>query len=221
MYNYLQMKGRRIMEYFEIVDVLAREVMTASGSPTVEVEVTLDDGTVGRASVPADMKHAAEPGIAVENVNIELAEALTAMNALEQPALDRLMLEIDGTADASRLGSNAVMACSIACAKAAAISAGLSLYGYIGGINAKRIPELEEEPDGALCLTGFATLTQYLDAVDGLRRRGAQVILRAGEDESLDSVIADVAVAVNADALFTSCTAVCNELMRIQGALEE
>lgn len=208
------------MEYFEIVDVLAREVMTASGSPTVEVEVTLDDGTVGRASVPADMKNSAEPGIAVENVNIELAEALIAMNALEQPALDRLMLEIDGNPDASRLGANAVMACSIACAKAAAVSAGLSLYGYIGGINAKRIPELEEEPDGAVFLSDFATLTEYLDAVEE-RRRGGQVILCAGEDESLDPVIADIAVAVNADALFTACTSVCNELMRIQEALEE
>lgn len=209
------------MEYFEIVDVLAREVLTASGSPTVEAEVTLDDGTVGRASVPADMLHAAEPGIAVENVNIELAEALTAMNALDQAAVDRLMLEIDGTADASRLGANAVMACSIACAKAAALSSGLSLYGYIGGINAKRIPELEEEPGSSLYMTAYATLTQYLDAIADLRRTGRQVSLCAGEDESLDSVIADVAVAVNADALCTSCTAVCNELTRIQEALEE
>lgn len=221
MYNYLRMKGRKIMEFFEIVDVLARKVMTASGSATVEVEVTLDDGTIGRASVPADMEHSAEPGIAVENVNIELAEALMAMNALEQPAIDRLLLEIDGTADASRLGANALMACSIACAKAAALSSGLSLYSYIGGINAKRIPELEENPDGLLCLTAYATLTQYLDAVEEQRRSGGQVILSAGEDESLDSVIADIAVAVNADALFTSCTAVCNELTRIQEALEE
>ena len=84
-------------QYFEIVDVTAREVVGLKYEPTVEVEITLDDETVGRASVPAGMKNAREISIAVDNVNMEISEALVAMNALDQASIDRLLLEIDGT----------------------------------------------------------------------------------------------------------------------------
>ena len=102
-------------QYFEIVDVTAREVVGLKF-----VEITLDDETVGRASVPSGMKNAREVSIAVDNVNMEISEAILAMNALDQPSIDRLLLEIDGTDNASRLGANALMAVSLACAKALA-----------------------------------------------------------------------------------------------------
>ena len=101
-------------QYFEIVDVTAREVVGLKYEPTVEVEITLDDETVGRASVPAGMKNAREISIAVDNVNMEISEALVAMNALDQASIDRLLLEIDGTENTSRLGANALMAVSLA-----------------------------------------------------------------------------------------------------------
>ena len=164
------------MEYFEIVDVLARKVLTVSGNPTVEVEITLDDGSVGRASVPGDMKNSAPVEIAVENVNIELAEALMAMNAIEQKSVDRLMLEIDGSENASRLGANAIMACSLACAKAAAFSSGLTLYNYIGGVGAGSIPELCEDID-SLALCNYATLSQYIEAASREHADGKNVTL--------------------------------------------
>ena len=107
-------------QYFEIVDVTARQVADLQFGSTVEVEITLDDETVGRASVPSGMKHAKEVPIAVDNVNLEISEALLAMNALDQPSIDRMLLELDGSDSASRLGSNAVLAVSLACAKAAA-----------------------------------------------------------------------------------------------------
>ena len=205
-------------QYFEIVDVTAREVVGLKYEPTVEVEITLDDETVGRASVPAGMKNAREISIAVDNVNMEISEALVAMNALDQASIDRLLLEIDGTENTSRLGANALMAVSLACAKAAAISSGLSLYNYIGGVNAKMIPNLMEEGE-AICLTDYATLTQYLNAAALERKKGKKLILSAGSGEGEDPVMADLAVALNAEGLVTSSPAVYNELMRIEEEL--
>ncbi|MGI5936951.1 MAG: phosphopyruvate hydratase [Oscillospiraceae bacterium] len=142
---------------FEIVDVLAREILDSRGNPTVEVEVTLEDGTVGRAAVPSGastgMYEACElrdgdgsrylgKGVlkAVENVNTEIAEALVGYNALDQASIDKLLIELDGTENKSRLGANAILGVSLACAKAAAAATGNSLYNYIGGVNAKTLP---------------------------------------------------------------------------------
>ncbi len=142
---------------FEIVDVMAREILDSRGNPTVEVEVTLDDGTVGRAAVPSgastgiyeacelrdgDKGRYLGKGVlkAVENVNGEIAEALCGLNALDQPGIDRLLCALDGTPNKTRLGANAILGVSMACAKAAAISSGNSLYNYIGGVNAKTLP---------------------------------------------------------------------------------
>ena len=141
----------------EIVDVVAREILDSRGNPTVEVEVTLDDGVVGRAAVPSgastgiyeacelrdgDKSRYLGKGVekAVTNVNTEIADALIGMNVLDQVAIDKLMIELDGTPNKSRLGANAILGASMACAKAAAESLGTSLYNYIGGINAKTLP---------------------------------------------------------------------------------
>ena len=144
-------------QYFEIVDVMAREILDSRGNPTVEVEVTLDDGTVGRAAVPsgastgmyeacelrdADKSRYGGKGVrmAVENVNGEIAEALLGLNVLDQTSIDKMLIEIDGTPNKTRLGANAILGASLACAKAAAAATGVSLYNYIGGVNAKVLP---------------------------------------------------------------------------------
>ena len=144
-------------QIIEIVDVLGREILDSRGNPTVEVEVYLDDGTVGRASVPSgastgvyeacelrdgDKSRYLGKGVlkAVENVNTEIADCLVGMNVLDQVAIDKAMIELDGTPNKSRLGANAILGASLACAKAAAESLGVSLYNYIGGVNAKALP---------------------------------------------------------------------------------
>ena len=144
-------------QIIEIVDVLGREILDSRGNPTVEVEVYLEDGTVGRASVPSgastgvheacelrdgDKERYLGKGVlnAVENVNNEIAECLVGMNVLDQTAIDKAMIELDGTPNKSRLGANAILGASLACAKAAAESLGTSLYNYIGGVNAKQLP---------------------------------------------------------------------------------
>ena len=144
-------------QYLEIVDVLAREILDSRGNPTVEVEVTLDDGTVGRAAVPSGASTGAFEACelrdgdksrylgkgtlqAVENVNTEICEALIGLNVLDQPEIDRLLIELDGTPNKSRLGANAILGVSLACAKAAAEATGVGLYNYIGGANAKVLP---------------------------------------------------------------------------------
>ena len=144
-------------QMIEIVDVLGREVLDSRGNPTVEVEVYLEDGSMGRAAVPSG----ASTGIyeacelrdgdksrylgkgcetAVKNVNTEIAECLIGMNVLDQVAIDKAMIELDGTPNKTRLGANAILGASMACAKAAAESLGVSLYNYIGGTNAKQLP---------------------------------------------------------------------------------
>jgi enolase len=205
-------------QYFEIVDVTAREVVGLKFEPTVEVEITLDDETVGRASVPSGMKNAREVSIAVDNVNMEISEAILAMNALDQPSIDRLLLEIDGTDNASRLGANALMAVSLACAKAAAESSGLSLYNYIGGVNAKMIPDMTDAGE-ALCLSDFPTLTQFLNAAATEKKDRKKLVISAGDGEAEDSVLADLGVALNAEGIVSSSPAVYNELMRIEEEL--
>ena len=118
-------------QYFEIVDVMAREILDSRGNPTVEVEVTLDDGTVGRAAVPSgastgmyeacelrdgDKSRYGGKGVskAVENVNGEIAEAMVGLNVLDQPGIDKMLIEIDGTPNKSRLGANAILGVSLA-----------------------------------------------------------------------------------------------------------
>ena len=141
----------------QINKIHGREILDSRGNPTVEVEVYLADGSVGRASVPSGASTGiyeacelrdGDPGRylgkgvsnAVHNVNTEIAEALLGANALDQAAIDWTLIELDGTPNKSRLGANAILGVSLACAKAAAASLGLSLYRYIGGSNAKVLP---------------------------------------------------------------------------------
>ena len=140
-----------------ITKIHGREILDSRGNPTVEVEVYLADGSIGRASVPSGASTGiyeacelrdGDPGRylgkgvsnAVHNVNTEIAEALLGANALDQAAIDRSLIELDGTPNKSRLGANAILGVSLACAKAAAASLGQSLYRYIGGSNAKILP---------------------------------------------------------------------------------
>ena len=140
-----------------ITKIHGREILDSRGNPTVEVEVYLADGSIGRASVPSGASTGiyeacelrdGDPGRylgkgvknAVHNVNTEIAEALLGANALDQAAIDRSLIELDGTPNKSRLGANAILGVSLACAKAAAASLGQSLYRYIGGSNAKMLP---------------------------------------------------------------------------------
>ena len=144
-------------QMLEIVDVLGREIIDSRGNPTVEVEVVLEDGTMGRAAVPSgastgvheacelrdgDKGRYLGKGVekAVSNVNTELAECLIGMNALDQVSIDKAMIELDGTPNKSRLGANAILGCSLAVAKAAAESLGMPLYNYVGGVNGKTLP---------------------------------------------------------------------------------
>ena len=147
-------------KYAEIVDVLAREVLDSRGNPTVEVEVYVDDGMdtyMGRAAIPSgastgiyeacelrdgDKSRYLGKGVlkAVEAVNGEIADAIIGLNALDQSDIDKAMIELDGTENKSRLGANAILGVSLAVAKAAALSMGLPLYKYIGGVNAHTLP---------------------------------------------------------------------------------
>ena len=144
-------------QLLEIADIIGREILDSRGNPTVEVEVVLEDGTVGRAAVPSgastgiyeacelrdgDKSRYNGKGVltAVKNVNTVIADALIGENVLNQPAIDKKLIELDGTPNKTNLGANAILGVSLACAKAAAQSMGLSLYNYIGGVNAKQLP---------------------------------------------------------------------------------
>jgi len=137
--------------------VIGREILDSRGNPTVEVEVTLESGIMGRAAVPSgastgeneaielrdgDKKRYLGKGVlkAVENVNTTIAEEIVGMSALNQVALDRKLIELDGTKTKSNLGANAILGVSLAVAKAAAAYLDMPLYRYIGGVNAKTLP---------------------------------------------------------------------------------
>lgn len=144
-------------KYIKIKNVIGREILDSRGNPTVEVDIILENGVTGRASVPSG----ASTGIyeahelrdksssrylgrgvtqAVENINDEIARALIGMNVLDQAQIDQKLIALDGTANKSRLGANAILGVSLACAKAAAAALEISLYRYVGGADAKMMP---------------------------------------------------------------------------------
>lgn len=144
-------------QFIEIQDILGREILDSRGNPTVEVEVYVDGGYVGRAAVPSGASTGAFEAVelrdgnkevylgrgvekAVENVNEVIAPELIGENVLDQVAIDKTMIALDGTPNKSKLGANAILGVSLACAKAAAEALGMSLYNYIGGCNAKTLP---------------------------------------------------------------------------------
>ncbi|MGO5135294.1 phosphopyruvate hydratase [Clostridium butyricum] len=144
-------------DYLEIVDVVARQIIDSRCFPTVEVEIYLEDGTMGRAAVPSGastgMYEAVElrdgdkgvyqgKGVlkAVENVNDTIAEELIGCNVFDQTYIDKMLIELDGTNNKGKLGANAILGVSLAVANAAANALGIPLYRYIGGVNAKVLP---------------------------------------------------------------------------------
>ncbi|MGM9977368.1 MAG: phosphopyruvate hydratase [Clostridium sp.] len=143
--------------YCEIIDVVGRQILDSRCFPTVEVEVYLEDGTVGRAAVPSGASTGIYEAVelrdgdkniyqgksvlkAVQNINEVIAEELIGLNVFEQPLIDKTLIELDGSENKGKLGANAILGVSLACAKAAAESLGLPLYQYIGGVNAKVLP---------------------------------------------------------------------------------
>jgi len=185
--------------YVEIVDVRAREVLDSRGNPTVEAEVVLEDGTMGRAIVPSgastgkfealeirdkDKKRYLGKGVlkAVENVNETIAPALIGMNAFDQPLVDKTLIELDGTENKSKLGANAILAVSMAVARAAANYLGLPLYKYLGGVNAKVLPvplmnviNGGQHADNNLDLQEFMIVPAGFDSFREALRAGAEI----------------------------------------------
>jgi len=140
-----------------IIDIIGRQILDSRGNPTVEVDVVLEDGSMGRAAVPSGASTGAHEAVelrdgdknrylgkgvlkAVEAVNVDIAEAIVAMDAEDQAAIDQAMIELDGTPNKSKLGANAILGVSLAVAKAAADASGLPLYRYVGGTSARVLP---------------------------------------------------------------------------------
>src|SRR5690554_5535194 len=140
-----------------IADIIGREILDSRGNPTVEVDVILEDGGFGRAAVPSGASTGAHEAIekrdgepdrymgkgvrdAVDAVNGEIANAILGMDAEEQRRIDQVMLDLDATPNKARLGANAILGVSLATAKAAAASAGMPLYRYVGGVQARLLP---------------------------------------------------------------------------------
>lgn len=140
-----------------IIDIIGRQILDSRGNPTVEVDVVLEDGSMGRAAVPSGASTGAHEAVelrdgdksrylgkgvlkAVEAVNVAIAEAIVAMDAEDQTAIDQVMIDLDGTPNKSKLGANAILGVSLAVAKAAAEASGLPLYRYVGGTSARVLP---------------------------------------------------------------------------------
>lgn len=145
------------MEYLKIVKVIGREILDSRGNPTVEAQVTLADGTIATGTAPSgastgefealelrdgDKKRYLGKGVqkAVNNINTTINETICGMNCSDIYAVDKAMITADGTADKSNLGANAILAVSIACARAASVSLGIPLYKFLGGISGNRLP---------------------------------------------------------------------------------
>ena len=144
-------------KYLEIDEIYAREILDSRGNPTIEVDVVLEDGTLGRAAIPSGASTGAFEAVelrdgdksrylgkgvekAVQNVNEIIAPELEGMNALDQVMLDEMMISLDGTENKGKLGANATLGVSLAIAKAASNALGVSLHNYLGGVNAKVLP---------------------------------------------------------------------------------
>ncbi|MDO5605701.1 MAG: phosphopyruvate hydratase [Paracoccus sp. (in: a-proteobacteria)] len=182
-----------------IIDIFAREILDSRGNPTVEVDVTLEDGTMGRAAVPSGASTGAHEAVelrdgdkdrylgkgvhnAVDNVNGELAENLIGEDATEQRAIDALMCELDGTPNKGRLGANAILGVSLAVAKAAAEASALPLYRYVGGASAHLLPvpmmniiNGGEHADNPIDIQEFMIMPVSADSIRDAVRMGAEV----------------------------------------------
>ncbi|MCC5975532.1 MAG: phosphopyruvate hydratase [Rubellimicrobium sp.] len=182
-----------------IIDIHAREILDSRGNPTVEVDVTLEDGTMGRAAVPSGASTGAFEAVerrdgdkarymgkgvleAVAAVNGEIAEELIGMDATDQVGLDRLMIEMDGTANKGRLGANAILGVSLAVAKAAADFTGQPLYRYVGGTSARVLPvpmmniiNGGEHADNPIDIQEFMIMPVSAETIRDAVRMGAEI----------------------------------------------
>ncbi len=182
-----------------IVDIFAREILDSRGNPTVEVDVILDDGTLGRAAVPSGASTGAHEAVekrdgdkarymgkgvleAVEAVNGEIADALVGFDATEQEAIDAAMIELDGTDNKGRLGANAILGVSLAVAKAAADASALPLYRYVGGASARVLPvpmmniiNGGEHADNPIDIQEFMIMPVSADNIREAVRMGSEV----------------------------------------------
>jgi len=182
-----------------IIDIHAREILDSRGNPTVEVEVTLEDGTMGRAAVPSGASTGAHEAVerrdgdksrymgkgvleACAAVNGEIATELLGMDATEQVALDLGMIELDGTPNKARLGANAILGVSLAAAKAAADFTGQPLYRYVGGTSARTLPvpmmniiNGGEHADNPIDVQEFMIMPVSADSIREAVRMGAEV----------------------------------------------
>jgi enolase len=182
-----------------IIDIIGREILDSRGNPTVEVDVILDDGTMGRAAVPSGASTGAHEAVekrdgdksrymgkgvlgAVAAVNGELAEALVGFDATEQVAIDHTMIELDGTPNKSRLGANAILGVSMAVAKAAAQYSGQPLYRYVGGTSARVLPvpmmniiNGGEHADNPIDIQEFMIMPVSADNIRDAVRMGSEV----------------------------------------------
>jgi len=182
-----------------IIDIHAREILDSRGNPTVEVDVTLDDGTMGRAAVPSGASTGAHEAVekrdgdksrykgkgvldAVAAVNGEIAEALIGMDATEQVEIDGLMIELDGTPNKGRLGANAILGVSLAAAKAAAEFTMQPLYRYVGGTSARVLPvpmmniiNGGEHADNPIDIQEFMIMPVAADTIRDAVRMGSEV----------------------------------------------
>jgi enolase len=163
-----------------IVDVIAREILDSRGNPTVEADVLLESGVMGRAAVPSGASTGTKEAVelrdgdkqrymgkgvlkAVEFVNTEIAEAIIGLDAMEQAFIDQTMIELDGTDNKSRLGANAILAVSMAVAKAAAEESGLPLYRYLGGASRMEMPvPMMNIINGGAHATGGADIQEFM-----------------------------------------------------------
>ena len=184
---------------FTIEDIHAREILDSRGNPTVEVDVTLEDGTMGRAAVPSGASTGAYEAVekrdgdrarykgkgvteAVAAVNGEIADALVGFDATEQEDVDAAMIELDGTANKSRLGANAILGVSLACARAAADATALPLYRYVGGTAARVLPvpmmnivNGGEHADNPIDIQEFMVMPVSADTLADAVRMGSEI----------------------------------------------
>ncbi|MCA3728527.1 MAG: phosphopyruvate hydratase, partial [Phenylobacterium sp.] len=183
----------------EIVDILARQILDSRGNPTVEVDVVLEDGSLGRAAVPSGASTGAHEAVekrdgdksryggkgvlaAVDAVNGEIFDALAGFDAADQRRLDARMIDLDGTANKSRLGANAILGVSLAAARASATSAGQPLYKYVGGVGARVLPvpmmniiNGGAHADNPIDIQEFMILPTGVDSFAEALRMGAEI----------------------------------------------
>ncbi|TWT34093.1 Enolase [Posidoniimonas corsicana] len=201
-----------------IVDIHARQILDSRGNPTVEVDVTLEDGSMGRAAVPSGASTGAHEALemrdgdksvymgkgvtkAVENVNEQIADELIGMDALDQIAVDQHMLDLDGTPNKAKLGANAILGVSLATARAAANYSGLPLFRYLGGSNARLLPAPMmnilnggEHADNSVDIQEFMVMPLGFDNFSEALRCGCEIfhnLKKVLSDKGLNTSVGD------------------------------